>query len=52
MDGCGFVKRLSRQPGKVIVQSDNPTYKSFDCALDGESLEVIGRVHCVVKWID
>ena len=30
MDGCGYVKRLARKPGKIVVISDNPKYEKIE----------------------
>jgi phage repressor protein C with HTH and peptisase S24 domain len=51
VDGCGYVKRLSRQPGKIVVISDNPKYNQWDEPSDSEALRIIGRVHCVLKIV-
>lgn len=48
MDGCGFVKRISRRPGRVVIISDNPIYEPFEIPLEDESVRIIGRVQCVL----
>ena len=52
MDGCGYVKRLSHKPGKIIVISDNPKYEMWEEPDASEALEIIGRVHYTLKHVD
>lgn len=52
MDGCGYVKRLSHKPGKLIVISDNPKYETWEEPDASEALEIIGRVHYTLKHVD
>ena len=52
MDGCGYVKRLSHKPGKIIVISDNPKYETWEEPDASEALEIIGRVHYTLKHVD
>jgi hypothetical protein len=49
MGGEGFVKRLTKEPGKIIVLSDNPKYPTREVAADSQDFELIGRVHCAIK---
>ena len=44
MDGSGFVKRLSRKPGKLVVISDNPRYETYEVPLDTDDIRIIGKV--------
>ena len=44
MDGSGFVKRLSRKPGKLVVISDNPHYEPYEVPLDTDDIRIIGKV--------
>jgi hypothetical protein len=41
-----LVKRILKEPGKLIVKSDNPSYGTFEINLAGPSasVEIIGRV--------
>ena len=41
-----LVKRVLREPGKLVVKSDNPTYGTFEINLaePSASVEIIGRV--------
>jgi len=52
MDGDGYVKRLSKRPGKIVVISDNAKYPAHEEPAESECIEVIGRVHCAMKLID
>ena len=49
MDGSGFVKRLSRKPGKLVVISDNPRYEPYEVPLDTDDIRIIGKVRGVVS---
>ena len=49
MDGSGFVKRLSRKPGKLVVISDNPHYETYEVPLDTDEIRIIGKVRGVVS---
>lgn len=51
MDGSGFVKRLSRKPGKIVIISDNPHYEPFEISLEDESVKIIGKVRGVIHLI-
>lgn len=52
MNGEGFVKRLSQQPGKIVVISDNPKYNSWEEPVESENLRIIGRVHYALKHVE
>ena len=52
MDGCGYVKRLSHKPGKIVVISDNPKYEPWEESDASEALEIIGRVHYALKHVE
>ena len=41
MDGCGYVKRLSHKPGKIVVISDNPKYEPWEEPDASEALEPV-----------
>ena len=49
MDGSGFVKRLSRKPGKLVVISDNPHYETYEVPLDTDEIRIIGKVRGVLS---
>lgn len=49
IDGSGFVKRLSRKPGKLVVISDNPHYETYEVPLDTDDIRIIGKVRGVVS---
>jgi len=49
IDGYGFVKRLSRKPGKLVVISDNPHYETYEVPLDTDDIRIIGKVRGVVS---
>ena len=51
MEGSGFVKRLSRKPGKLVVISDNPIYTSYEVPFESDDIRIIGRVHGVLHGI-
>ena len=52
MDGCGYVKRLARKPGKLVVISDNPKYETWEEPTESEAVSIIGRVHYTLKHVD
>ncbi|MDR2733387.1 MAG: XRE family transcriptional regulator [Spirochaetota bacterium] len=49
MSGSGFVKRLTKAPGKLVVISDNPKYPVREEPEESQDIEIIGRVHCALK---
>ena len=49
MGGEGFVKRLTKAPGKVVIISDNPKYPTREEPESSQDFEIIGRVHCAIK---
>jgi phage repressor protein C with HTH and peptisase S24 domain len=44
MGGSGFVKRLTKAPGKVVIISDNPKYPVREESEGSEDFAIIGRV--------
>jgi phage repressor protein C with HTH and peptisase S24 domain/DNA-binding XRE family transcriptional regulator len=52
MSGEGFVKRITRDPGKIIIISDNPKYPIREYKDDMEDFEIIGRIHCAIKNLE
>lgn len=52
MDGCGYVKRLARKPGKLVVISDNPKYEAWEEPSESQAVDIIGRVHYTLKHVD
>jgi phage repressor protein C with HTH and peptisase S24 domain len=52
MGGSGFVKRLTKAPGKVVIISDNPKYPVREEPEESEDLQVIGRVHCAITKVE
>jgi SOS-response transcriptional repressor LexA len=52
MGGDGFVKRITKEPGKVVVISDNPKYPPCEISEESQDFELIGRVHCAIKKVD
>jgi len=49
MGGDGFVKRLTKASGKLIIISDNPKYPVREEPEESQDFEIIGRVHCAIK---
>jgi len=49
MGGDGFVKRLTKAPGKLVIISDNPKYPVREEPEGSQDFEIIGRVHCAIK---
>jgi transcriptional regulator with XRE-family HTH domain len=49
MGGDGFVKRLTKAPGKLVIISDNPKYPAREEPEGSQDFEIIGRVHCAIK---
>jgi phage repressor protein C with HTH and peptisase S24 domain/DNA-binding XRE family transcriptional regulator len=50
--GSGFVKRLTKAPGKVVVLSDNPKYPPREEPEGSEDFAIIGRVHCAITKVE
>jgi len=49
LGGDGFVKRLTKAPGKLVIISDNPKYPVREEPEESQDFEIIGRVHCAIK---
>jgi len=49
MSGDGFVKRLTKAPGKLVIISDNPKYPIREEPEESQDFEIIGRVHLAIK---
>jgi phage repressor protein C with HTH and peptisase S24 domain len=52
MSGEGFVKRLTKRPGKIVIISDNPKYPPQEEPEESEDIQIIGRVHCALKEME
>jgi phage repressor protein C with HTH and peptisase S24 domain len=52
IDGEGFVKRITKAPGKIVIISDNPKYPTREEPENSEGFEIIGRVHCAIKNLE
>jgi phage repressor protein C with HTH and peptisase S24 domain len=52
MGGEGFVKRLSKAPGKLVIISDNPKYPIREEPEESQDIQIIGRVHCAIKEME
>jgi len=52
MGGDGFVKRLTKRPGKIVIISDNPKYPPQEEPEESEDIHIIGRVHCAIKEME
>jgi phage repressor protein C with HTH and peptisase S24 domain len=52
MSGEGFVKRLTKRPGKLVIISDNPKYPPQEEPEGSEDIQIIGRVHCAIKELE
>jgi phage repressor protein C with HTH and peptisase S24 domain/DNA-binding XRE family transcriptional regulator len=52
MGGSGFVKRITKRPGKVVVLSDNPKYPPQEEPEGSEDFSIIGRVHCAITKVE
>jgi phage repressor protein C with HTH and peptisase S24 domain len=52
MDGEGFVKRLSRRPGRMVVHSDNTAYLPFEESIESQALNVVGKIRCAVRKME
>jgi len=51
MSGEGFVKRLSKKPGKIVIISDNEKYPAYEESEASDDIQIIGRVHCAITKI-
>lgn len=52
MGGEGFVKRLTKAPGKIVILSDNPKYPTREEPENSQDIQIIGRVHCAITKVD
>jgi hypothetical protein len=52
MGGSGFVKRITKRPGKLVVLSDNPKYPPQEEPEGSEDFAIIGRVHCAITKVE
>ncbi|MDR1250944.1 MAG: helix-turn-helix domain-containing protein [Treponema sp.] len=52
MGESGFVKRLTKAPGKVVIISDNSKYPPREEPEGSEDFQVIGRVHCAITKVE
>jgi phage repressor protein C with HTH and peptisase S24 domain len=52
MSGSGFVKRITKRPGKIVIISDNPKYPLQEEPEESQDIEIIGRVHCAIKQLE
>jgi phage repressor protein C with HTH and peptisase S24 domain len=52
ISGDGFVKRLSKRPGKLVIISDNPKYPLQEESEGNADIEIIGRVRCAIREMD
>jgi phage repressor protein C with HTH and peptisase S24 domain/DNA-binding XRE family transcriptional regulator len=50
--GDGFVKRLTKAPGKVVIISDNPKYPPREEPEGSDDFAIIGRVHCAITKVE
>jgi len=52
MSGSGFVKRLTKRPGKIVIISDNPRYPPQEEPEESQDIQIIGRVHCAITKVE
>jgi phage repressor protein C with HTH and peptisase S24 domain len=52
MNGEGYVKRVTHDPGKILLISDNPKYPIREYQENIEGLEIVGRIHCAIKNLE
>jgi phage repressor protein C with HTH and peptisase S24 domain len=52
MGGSGFVKRITKAPGKIVLISDNPKYPAREEPEESDDIKIIGRVHCAITKIE
>jgi phage repressor protein C with HTH and peptisase S24 domain len=52
MSGAGFVKRITKRPGKLVIISDNPKYPPQEEPEESGDIEIIGRVHCAIIKVE
>jgi phage repressor protein C with HTH and peptisase S24 domain len=50
--GEGFVKRLTKRPGKLVIISDNPKYPTREEPEESQDIQIIGRVRCAIKEME
>ena len=49
MGGDGFVKRITKAPGKIVIISDNPKYPTREEPEESQDFDIIGRVHYAIR---
>lgn len=52
ISGDGFVKRITKAPGKVVIISDNQKYPVREEPEESQDLHIIGRVHCAITKVE
>jgi len=52
MSGEGFVKRVTKAPGKIVILSDNPKYPPREEPEESQDIQIIGRVHCAITKVE
>jgi len=52
MSGSGFVKRITKKPGKIVIISDNPKYPPQEEPEESQDIQLIGRVHCAITKVE
>jgi phage repressor protein C with HTH and peptisase S24 domain len=48
INGDGFVKRLTKAPGKIVIISDNKNYRECEEPGESDNFKIIGRVQCAL----
>lgn len=51
MNGSGYVKRIQAATGRFIIKSDNPRYDTMTEPMESDDIQIIGKVHYVIKHV-
>jgi len=51
MNGNGYVKRIQVSAKKILIKSDNPKYDTIQEPIESDSIQIIGKVHYVIKHV-
>ena len=51
LNGKGYVKRIQVADNHILIKSDNKLYDTITEPIDSENIQIIGKVHYVVKHI-
>lgn len=51
LNGKGYVKRIQVADNQILIKSDNKLYDTITEPINSENIQIIGKVHYIVKHI-